>query len=343
MAESIHDNPEAPRETWLVAAWPGMGNVGLGACGYLISRLQARLVHELDVSGIFGYEHVEVKDGLATPGQLPRCMLFEWSHPERPLDLLIFLGEAQPETGGYTLCERLLDHAQGRNISRVITFAAMATQLHPADEPMVFGIGTTGEQIRDLQSHRAKLLKEGQIAGLNGVLLAAAGDRRLPGLCLLGELPYFAAGVPNPKASRAVLEIFCEMADLTLEWDELNRQAEAVEKGLIELLGKLQDAAGEDDDEEDQFIVQDISLTDPSEEPVADDEAPETGSESENNPDAEDSPPKLDAESRRRVESLFEGAEKDRSRAVQLKAELDRLGVFKQYEDRFLDLFRKGE
>ncbi len=42
-----------------------------------------------------------------------------------------------------------------------------------------------------------------------------------------------------------------------------------------------------------------------------------------------------------RIEGLFDQAEKDRSKAFELKQELDRLGVFKEYEDRFLDLFKK--
>jgi uncharacterized protein len=44
-----------------------------------------------------------------------------------------------------------------------------------------------------------------------------------------------------------------------------------------------------------------------------------------------------------RIEALFEEARRDRSKAFALKHELDRLGVFKQYEDRFLDLFRRPE
>jgi hypothetical protein len=43
---------------------------------------------------------------------------------------------------------------------------------------------------------------------------------------------------------------------------------------------------------------------------------------------------------KQRIEGLFEQARKDRSKAFELKQELDRLGVFKEYEDRFLDLFR---
>ena len=40
------------------------------------------------------------------------------------------------------------------------------------------------------------------------------------------------------------------------------------------------------------------------------------------------------------LENFFSRAKFDRSQTPLLKAELDRLGVFKLYEDRFLDLFR---
>ncbi len=32
---------------------------------------------------------------------------------------------------------------------------------------------------------------------------------------------------------------------------------------------------------------------------------------------------------------------KDRTKAYELKRELDRLGLYREYEDRFLDLFKK--
>lgn len=40
---------------------------------------------------------------------------------------------------------------------------------------------------------------------------------------------------------------------------------------------------------------------------------------------------------------MFESARRDQHKAFHLKEELDRLGVFRQYEDRFLDLFRRAE
>jgi hypothetical protein len=52
-------------------------------------------------------------------------------------------------------------------------------------------------------------------------------------------------------------------------------------------------------------------------------------------------PERLAPTEERRLEDLFEQAARDRSRAFELKQELDRLGVFKDYEDLFLDLFKK--
>jgi hypothetical protein len=44
---------------------------------------------------------------------------------------------------------------------------------------------------------------------------------------------------------------------------------------------------------------------------------------------------------RARIEELFSAVSGGQANPNELKAELDRWGVFKEYEDRFLDLFRR--
>jgi len=53
--------------------------------------------------------------------------------------------------------------------------------------------------------------------------------------------------------------------------------------------------------------------------------------------------PKLSVEEEQNIEELFEQAAEDRSKAYVLKQELDRLNLFKEYEDRFLDLFKNNQ
>jgi hypothetical protein len=270
-----------------------------------------------------------VKDGIGSMGRLPRSMFLEVRLPDANHDLLVFIGEAQPAANGYAFCHKLLDYAIERGVKRLFTFAAMATQLHPSSDPRVFGVATEQSILAQLREQEVEILKEGQISGLNGVLLAAGAERGVPGVCLMGELPFFAVGVPNPKASMAALEVFASMANLDIDFTELARQSEAVEQGLLQLLERMRNESRRQqaEGEEEGFSVPEVAATEPD----------EPGDEPEREP------PSLDLATRHRIESMFDAARKDRNKAFHLKEELDRLGVFEQFEDRFLDLFKKAE
>jgi predicted ATP-grasp superfamily ATP-dependent carboligase len=133
----------------------------------------------------------------------------------------------------------------------------------------VFAANTHAGLLPELRERGAELLDEGEISGLNGSFLAAAAARGLEGVCLLGEFPFYASGIANPKASSAVLACFTGLAGVALHRAELDAVAA-------------------------------------------------------------------------RIETLFAEAARDRDRALALKAELDRHGLFMRFEDRFLDLFRQG-
>ena len=174
-----------------------------------------------------------------------------------------------------------------------------------------------------------ELVEEGQISGLNGVLLGVAADAGLPGACLLGEMPHLFAQLPFPKASLAVLEVFTTMTGIELDFAELAEQAQVVEEQLGDLMSRVEQGFGQGGEGEAET---DATATD-------DDEGEDEDEESFPDPRAEPTP---EPKQERRIEKLFTAAEKDRSKAFELKQMLDRLGVFKQYEDRFLDLFKKG-
>lgn len=318
------------RDPWLVAVWPGMGHVALLAGTYLVQQLEAQPVAELSAKEFFEVQDVEVKNGLAAPAKLPQSVFFEYRDPRGQRDLLIFVGQAQPSSGGYVLCQKIVEYAVQRGVKRFFTFAAMATQLELGTKPKVFAAATSAPTLRAVRRAKAEVLAEGQISGLNGVLLAAGAERGLQGTCLLGELPFFAVTVPNPRAARAVLEVFSDVSRLELDFTDLDRQAKQIEQELKQLLERMRRAANEAAGEPGEEWKEDT-----------DDEDDDGGDSTPSGEEA--SEPSLDARTLRRIERLFERASQDRSKALELKQELDRLGVFSQYEDRFLDLFRKAE
>lgn len=307
MAENMKLN-----HPWLVAVWPGMGNVALSAGYYLLAKLGMHVLAEYEAGDLFDVDHVEVKEGIVQTGRLPRNRFFVWKDPEHKHDLVAFLGEAQPPIGKYAFCRKLIDYAKELGVERVFTFAAMATQMHPEHRSRVFAAATNGENLAELKRLELAVLEDGNIGGLNGVLLGAASEAGLNGSCLLGEIPHIFAQLPFPKASLAILEVFSTMSGIKLDFAELSEQARLMEQQLGQLLAQLEKTYGRQPASEEEGHI------------------PEPAQEEH-----------LSSTDQRRIEELFKQAAQDRSKAFELKQELDRLGVFKDYEDRFLDLFKK--
>lgn len=288
-----------------------MGHVALNAGVYLLAKLGMSLVAEFEANDLFDVEHVEVKDGIIQAGRRPRNRVFLWTDPHRKHDLLVFLGEAQPPVGKYSFCRQLTTYVRQLGVRRIFTFAAMATQMRLEDRSRVFAAATDPDSLQELNRLELEVLENGQISGLNGVLLGLAAEEELRGACLLGEMPHIFSPIPFPKASLAILEVFTTISGLDLDLTELGEQARLSEEQLGELLAQMGQAYG-------------------SREP-AEEETP--------GPPAEEE--RLVPADQERIEQLFRQAAADRSKAFELKQELDRLGVFKDYEDRFLDLFKK--
>jgi uncharacterized protein len=316
--------PDEPKlnKPWLVAVWPGMGHVALSAGYYLMAKLGMHGLAEFSPRELFDVEHVDVKRGLIKSSRLPRSRLFVWKDPRGERDLVVFIGEAQPPVGRHAFCRRLIEYARELGVEKIFTFAAMGTQMHPEHAARVFVAATDEATLAELKAHDVEVLAEGQISGLNGVLLGVAAEMGLSGGCLLGEMTHLFAQVPFPAASLAVLQVFGKLAHIDIDLSELSDQAQQIGKQLGEVLEELkrkveeQQAAeaeqGAEEDEDEGFL-----------------------------PPAEE--PRVSPADEQRIERLFEKARGDRAKAYELKGELDRLGVFDLYEDRFLDLFKKPE
>ncbi len=271
----------------------------------------------------FEVREVQTVDGIVQPIRIPRGEFFSWSNP-RGRDLVVFFSTAQPSVDRLGYAHRLLDIAPYFAAERIVTFAALACGLHPTENPEVWGAANDRRMLLDLRRAEVQPISDGEIGGMNGLILGAAIEHRLPGLCLLAEIPFFAMGASNPKASRALLSVFGILSGIELSLERLDRKAAIAHRIQIEYLNRMSNGA-----ERDPIYDRD-GQDDPESAPLAE---PST-----NKDDA-----KLKPDDKRQVEDLFEEVRKDLKKGVRLKALLDRLAVFPSYEERFLDLFRRAE
>lgn len=323
--------PTTGPQHWLIAAWPGMAGVAQAGAAHLIRTLQLQPAGELAPHDHFDVQAVDVKHGLIGKPRLPKNVFYTGLLPGNAGKLTVFIGEAQPAAGAYGFAHELLGRAKEMGVDRLTTFASFASQMHPSATPSVFAAGTSQRIIDEAAAAGVKTLDEAQIGGLNGVLLGAAMYRGIPGLCLLGEIPFFGAQIQNPKAVKHVLEVFGRLSGVAVDTSELDAQSEQVDRVLLNLLASMQQT----DAPAPAAAAPEFDVGEASDAEIA--------RSAKDEPSDHPARPEPDLGARERIEELFAAARKDRAHAVALKRELDAHGIFAKYENRFLDLFRQTE
>jgi proteasome assembly chaperone (PAC2) family protein len=221
-----------PRTCSLLASWPGIGDVSLTAAKYLVEKLNAVAIGEIEPVNFFEPVGVTVKDNVVESPRFPESKFYYWQYPKASKGLVIFIGEEQPGFKGYELVNCVLDVAQRLRVARVYSCAAAVTRIHHSEEMKVWGAATNSDLVEELGKCDVVLRGNLRIAGLNGLILGMAKERGMEGVCLLGEVPAYATQIANPKASLAVLGVLTKMLGITLDLTELIHLAEQVDKEM---------------------------------------------------------------------------------------------------------------
>jgi len=307
------------RNPTLVAGWPGMGEVAMVAVNYLARKLEAEDFGEIEPFDFYEPMPAVVEKGVIQPPKFPTSKFFFWRNPRSNEDMIIFIGEAQPSRRGYELAGQVLDVAERFGVSKIYTFAAAPAAIHHRAKPKVLAVASDSRLFERLGGYPVTLMGSGHISGMNGMLLGVAAERKIDGVCLLGELPYYTMGIPNPKSSQAVLELLCQLLNIEIDMVDMEAWGKQIEEQVEKVIRSSEQ------------MQRYISSFESSEGP--------TPEEFRGMAEAIEREVNL----RHHIEELFGEASSDRSKVDALKAELDRLGLFQEYQDRFLDLFRKGD
>jgi len=312
----FNKNPKLKNPLFVVA-WPGMGEVAYKAAGYLAEKLKAEVFARIPAQEFFYLMESHVRDGIISLPEWPGNRFYFHKGKGGSQDVIIFIADAQPDLArADEYCRLIITVAKRYKADRVISFAAMPQAIDHNQPPNVWFTATSETIKKELVKYNVQTLNDGHISGLNGLFLGMAKRAGLDGFCLLGEIPLYTIQIENPKASCAVLEALGRITGLTADLSSLRAQAAQLEiqiNNLLEYL-KLGPAPGPIGEDEIDKIRKSLSqLT------------------------------KLPLSVQQKIEELFSRAKTDISRAHELKTELDKWNVYKDYEDRFLDLFKKNK
>lgn len=290
-------------EPVMVAGWPGMGSVALGVVDYLRRKLGAEKLAEIRLDPNITIDSVMVEGGVASLPPSPKNTLYYSKNP----DMLILEGEVQlAGAPGMALLNKVLDIAVKYKVKTIYTGAAFPLPISHREDPDVYG-AVNGEAIAGILSkYDIKAMEGGQISGLNGLILGLARQRNIDAVCLLATMPQYAISLPNPKASGAVIETLEKILSFVVSLEEMDDFIRDMDEKMSAIEDKIKDV----------MVIDNKEV---------------------HSPPLEKKVPGYIIE---KVEKLFTEAGLDKSKAIELKRELDRWDLYKFYEDRFLDLFK---
>ena len=206
----------------LYAAWPGMGNVSLNAARFLVEKLEMEPIGSIEPTAFPVAEDIAIRDHLVLPLETPEYRFYAFRHPDRRGDLLLFVADHQPlQPQALAMARLVMGVANRFGVRRVYTGAALMCSISHMDRPRVWGVATHREILDELENLDVRLLEEGHVVGLNGLLLGGAKRMGFEGVCILAELPYYTIGMDNPKSSLAILERMSRLWQLPLDTSDL--------------------------------------------------------------------------------------------------------------------------
>lgn len=300
-----------------IAAWPGMGEVAYRAALFLKEVLGFKVFAKLQAPQFFKPATVFVKKGIISIPDMPAGFFYYYKGKKSP-DVILFLGEVQPPLEyAQDLSLMIVNFVKKYKVGQMFTFAAKPEPIDHKSKSKVWVAVTHSELLKPLEKLNLKTLKEGQISGLNGIILGVGKKKDIKGMCLLGEIPFYAVQIENPKATGSILEIMGKYLKVDLNLSSIASRSKFIEEEIEKLIVYLKGEAPS---------FEHGPLSEDDIDKIKKDLAAYT---------------KLPQSARKEIEKLFKSSEKDITVANKLKSELDRWNIYKEYEDKFLDLFKK--
>ena len=255
MGVRLYKEPELENPV-MVASWPGIGNIGIIAVDTLKNMLGAEELGEIEPWDFFYPKKVLIRNGELKDVEFPSSKFY--FKRTGGTDLLFFVGEEQPSDGGrtyaegkkaYQMANLVLDVAQKFGCKRMYTSGAAVAPIHHTARPKVWAVPNTKGLISEVKTYENTILMseiegrggQGNITGLNGLLLGVARKRGIEAICVMGEIPVYLQGfpLPYPRASKAVLEVLTAALGIEIDMDRIAGFIEQSDSQIEQLYEKF--------------------------------------------------------------------------------------------------------
>jgi proteasome assembly chaperone (PAC2) family protein len=225
------------------SGWMDGGDVSTGTIGYLVEKLEAKKIAEIEPDNFYIYNfpgsmevsslfrpHTRIEDGLVAIYQEPTNTLF-CSEEHR---VVLFSGK-EPNVRWKEYAECILSLALGFNVA-VIYFVGSVAGLVPHTRDPRWHSSISSDRLRRLlQQHDMKPTNYEGPASIVTYLTVLARAKGIGMASLVAEIPAYVQG-ENVKCIEAAARKVSEVLELAIDLRDLGERSEQFEKTLNETL-----------------------------------------------------------------------------------------------------------
>ena len=209
------------KEPILIEGFPGIGLVGTISASYLVEKLK------MDPLGYIMSEKFPPIAAVHNYRPLHPARIYK----SKKHNLVVLFSEfTVPMSVIHHLSSEIIEWSGEHKVSRIFSLGGISIE---GEQNEVFGIASTPELTKQLESKGVKMIKEGATTGVSGVLLADCASRGFPAASLLAEAkPDFM----DPLASAMVLEKLKLLINVDIDTSELINESKTIESKMKDIL-----------------------------------------------------------------------------------------------------------
>ena len=227
-----------------ISGWVDGGEAATGTTRYLVKKLKAKRFAEIPIDRFHIFQvpgqltlrpQIKIEDGLLKEHVFPKNQFFYWLNPNADNDLILFLG-TEPNLNWEEYAEAILRIAEEFAVVRIYLLGGVLDKTPHTREPGVSCACSSEPLNEEMQKYGMQLSNYEGPGRFGTTLLYICQQKQVPMVSITARATYypeFNIVIPrNPKSIRAVIRRLNSLLRLSLDFSDLDREAEEFEAKL---------------------------------------------------------------------------------------------------------------
>jgi len=244
----IHEHP-ALREPVLIATfagWNDAAEVATSSARFLVRQWAGRRFASIDAEEFYVFTetrpHVRIVGGSQRRITWPANDFYYARPSGGSRDCIVLVG-VEPQLKWRTFTKAILGIAREFGVGLLVTLGGLLADVPHTRPPRLTGSATSPEMQERLRGLHLRGSRYEGPTGILGVLGAAAREEGLPSVSIWGNVPHYISSTVNPRVSAAMLRQIGSLLGLTLDLDDLERQADSFDSQVSQAIAQNPEVA----------------------------------------------------------------------------------------------------